>query len=169
MLAGIMKFRRIFIAYIILFELTACTTGSSRSIKPKNDTIKVLELALRTAFFHKNLPGYSPLMRPYHFKDSILFSSNILPLRMLPANLGTINFKILPVKEIRLMIQKDSNISDPPNYLFIRSFEKNDTGYYVDIESLSYERFGGGGSIGVYITKEKDSFVVKDKMSTSIN
>ena len=164
-----MRLHKIVIVYIILVELTACSTERTKTIQPKNDTAMVLKLALKTAFYHQNLPGYSPLVRPYHFKDSILFSSNILPLTVLPTNLATINFKVLPENVIRLMIQKDSNLANPPNYLFVRSFEKSDTGYYVNIESLSCQQFGGGGSIGINITKEKDSFFVKDKMSSSIN
>lgn len=164
-----MRLHQIFIVYIILIELVACNTERTKTIRPKNDTAMVLELALKTAFYHQNLPSYSPLVRPYHFKDSILFSSNIVPLAMLPTNLDTINFKVLPENVIRLMIQKDSNISNPPNYLFIKTFEKSDIGYYVIIESLSCQQFGGGGSIGIDIAKEKDSFIVKDKMSSSIN
>jgi hypothetical protein len=164
-----MRLNKIIVTYIILLELAACSTKSTYPIHSKNDTTNVLELALKSAFYHQNLPGYSSLVRPYHFKDSILFSSNILPLSMLPANLDTIKFKVLPEKVIRLMIQKDSSTASPPNYLFVRSFEKSDTGYYVVIESLSCQQFGGGGTIGIDITKEKDSFIVKDKMSASIN
>jgi hypothetical protein len=164
-----MRLHKIIIVYIILVEFTACCTGITKTIQPKNDTAKVLELALKTAFYHQNLPSYSPLVRPYRFKDSILFSSNILPLTMLPSNLDTIKFKVLPENVIRLMIQKDSNISNPPNYLFVRSFARSDTGYYVIIESLSCQQLGGGGSIGIDIAKEKDSFIVKGKLSSSIN
>ncbi len=47
--------------------------------------------------------------------------------------------------------------------------KKNDTGYYVNIKSLSCFPFGGGGSIGIYIINEKGAFTVLEKISSTIN
>ena len=149
--------------------MASCKSPNAKSIQPKSDTTKVLELAIRTAFYHQNLPGMDPLFYPYHFKDSILFSTDSLSLTTLPISLDSINFKILTSKQICTMIKADSSISELPNYLYLRAFEKSDTGYYVSVQSLSCLPYGGGGSIGIYISKDKDSFVVKYKTSSSIN
>jgi hypothetical protein len=153
----------------LLIGLASCISPNTKVIHPTNDTIKVLELAIRTAFYHENLPDIDPLKQQYHFKDSILFTSDSLPLSALPQSIDTINFKILLHNQICSIIKADSILSQLPNYLYIRTFKKTDTGYYISIQSLSCLPFGGGGTIGIYITKEKDAFIVKNKMSSSIN
>jgi hypothetical protein len=56
-----------------------------------------------------------------------------------------------------------------PNYLNISEFTKTDSGYNIMIESLSSLRYGSGGSMWLFIHKEKDSFVVKHHQGWSIN
>lgn len=155
--------------YIILIIFTSCEISNAKIKQTKNDTTKVLELALLTAFYHENLPGITALKYPYRFKDSILFTSDSLSLITLPLNIDTLKFKILTKTEILSMLYADSNMDKLPNYLSVERFERSDTGYYVNILSLSSIHFGGGGSIGLYIAKVKDSFIVKSKMSSSIN
>jgi hypothetical protein len=155
--------------YIMLICLLSCNSPKPEVIQSKNDTAKVLELAIRTAFYHEQLPEISPLKKEFHFNDSILFTTGSLPLTALPSSIDSINFKILSRNQICSIIKADSNISEPPNYLYINTFEKSDTGYYVSIQSLSCLPYGGGGSIGIYISKDKDSFFVKKRMSSSIN
>lgn len=154
---------------IISAAIASCTNNSKKIPFAKNDTTEVLNLALRTAFYHENLPGISPLKRNYLFKDSILFTSDSIPLSALPSNIDTLNFKILDHNQICLSIRSDSGKQERSNYLFIRAFEKRNEEYYVSIQSLSCFPYGGGGSIGIHIIKEKSSFFVKDKMSSSIN
>ncbi len=160
---------------IICIAFLVVTIFSCRSLetKPiteiKSDTTLVLNLALRTAFYHDNLPSIDPLKKPYHFGDSILFSSTTLPLSILPRMSDTINFKILSRKEIILLMQTESDLNKIPNYLNIGAFEKSDTSYYVSVQSLNCINFGGGGQIGIYIVKANDSFVVVNKMSSNIN
>lgn len=115
------------------------------------------------------MPSIDPLKYSYRFKDSILFTSDTLSLSVLPQNIDSINFKIISHSQICFLIRADSNMERVPNFLTISSFEKSDTGYYVQIASKSCLPFGGGGIMGIYISKEKDSFIVKSKMTSSIN
>jgi hypothetical protein len=41
------------------------------------------------------MPAVSPLQIEYKFGDSILLTSNALPLNILPMNVGAIHFKIM--------------------------------------------------------------------------
>ena len=156
--------------FFLVLVITSCKDSVTKtSNQIKSDTTLVLDLALRAAFYHENLPGISPLKKHYHYGDSILFSSDTLPLTVLPQSSDTINFKILSRKEIISLTQTENDLTKLPNYLNIGAFEKSDTGYYVRVESLSTLDFGGGGKIGIYIKKENDSLVVVKKMSSSIN
>ena len=154
---------------IILIILVSCEDPKTDLANITTDTTKVLELAIRTAFYRHNLPDIGPLMRQYRFKDSILFTSDSLPLSSLPLTLDSLKFKILSKSQICFFINADSNISILPNYLYVGHFEKSDTGYYINIQSRSCLRYGGGGSIGIYIAKDKDSFIVRETHSTSLN
>jgi len=155
--------------YLIFFTLISCHESKQKLYYPKSDTAKVLELAIRTALYHHNLPGSDPLKYPYHFHDSILFTSEVLPLSLLPTNLDSLNFKVLSESEICSMIYADSNLPHLPNYLMVSGFDKNDTGYVVHIGSFSCQPMGGGGAIGIYILKANDSFFVTHKGASSIN
>ncbi len=115
------------------------------------------------------MPSAYPLTYKYKFGDSMLLTSNALPLSILPSIVGYQKFKILPQSEICALIKNDSNLSQVPNYLLLNRFEKNDTGYYVLLQSLSCRDFEGGGSLGLYLKKEKDSFIVIKRSSSSIN
>ena len=161
-----MSIKIICITFIVM-NIFSCRSLDTKPISEiKNDTTLVLDLALRTAFFHDNLPNIQPLKKP---GDSILFSSDILPLSVLPRASDTRNFKILSRKEIMLLMQIESDLNKIPNYLNISAFEKSETGYYVSVQSLHCLNFGGGGQIGLYIVKTKESFLVVNKMSSNIN
>ncbi len=157
------------LSILILFLVSCSNPKSNSEIRGKNDTVKIIELAIRTAFDHENLPGISPLKYNYRFNDSILFTSDVLLLSYLPQTVDSISFKILSKNQISAMLIADSNELNLPNYLSIADFEKNDTGYYVNIKSLSCFPFGEGGSCGIYITDNKGSFLVSEKHSWSIN
>jgi hypothetical protein len=86
-----------------------------------------------------------------------------LPLSILPKTIDSIKFKVVTSKQIFLLAQIENDLNKLPNYLNIGAFEKNDSGYYVRVESLSCIHFGEGGTIGMDIAKENDSFVVKRK------
>ena len=163
-----MKVCKVF-PFALLISFIGCKKPNPKVIQPKTDTARVIELALRTAFYHYNLPETYSLTLKYYFHDSILFTTRSLPLKYLPSNIDTLNFKILTREKIFSLIKSDTNVSNLPNYLCIGAFEKSDTGYFVNIQSLSCRPYGGGGTIRIYIVKNKDSFIVKNKMSTSIN
>ena len=160
---------KIYIVFLMVVIFSCRSLDTQPTTKIKSDTAAVLELAIRTAFYHENLPSIDPLKKRYHFGDSILFSSGTLPLSILPKTIDSLNFKILSQKEIFLLVVTESNLSKIPNYLNIGAFEKSDSGYYVSVQSLNCLNFGGGGKIGIYITKQNDSFIVKRKMSSNIN
>ena len=115
------------------------------------------------------MPGASSLKQNHAYGDSIYLTSEVLPLNILPSQLGNQNFKILSKCNICEIITSDSNLKVPPNYLEVVNFEKNDSGYYVHLESLNCFPFGGGGSLGLYFKKVKDSILVVDRSSSSIN
>ncbi len=79
---------------------------------------------MRTAFDHENLPDISPLKYNYRFKDSILFTTNVLLLSNLPKTADSINFKIISKDKICAMLIADSNKLKLPDYLIIDVFEK---------------------------------------------
>ena len=158
-----------FIAFIWTLTLTACSTGdTSQKNLHKSDTTKVLELAIKAAF-HGFLPDVSSVKDTFYFRDSILFTSKTFPLDSLPSKVDTLRFKILSENVICKLVLSDSLSQKHPNYLCVQAFEKSDTGYYVQLASLSCIPYGGGGSLGLYIAKQSDTFYIKKKNSTSIN
>jgi hypothetical protein len=158
-----------FIAFIWILTLTACSTvDTSQKNLPKSDTSQVLELAVKAAF-HGFLPDASSVKDKFYFKDSILFTSKTFPLDSLPTKVDSLQFKILSENIICGLILSDSLLENHPNYLSVQAFEKSDTGYYVQLASLSCFPYGGGGSLGLYIAKQSDTFYIKTKMATSIN
>ena len=161
---------KICIAFVITSIFSYQNVDKAPVAKIKSDTALVLDLAIRTAFHHENLPGIAALKKHYHFGDTILFSSDTVPLSILPKRVDSLKFKVLSRKEMVLLMQTESDLRRIPNFLNIEAFEKNDTGYYVSLESLNcLASFDGGGKIGIYIAKKNDSFVVIKKMSSSIN
>jgi len=157
-----------FIFPIAIAALFSCNHDKYTSAIPLNDTTQILTLALKTAFDSSHLPDASSLTKKYYFKDSILFTADSLQLNYLPTNLDTVLFKILTKDKICSLLKADSSM-EVPNYLTIKHFEKSDSTYFVIVESVSCLPFGGGGGIGIYISKQKDLFKVIDKGSFSIN
>lgn len=158
-----------FTAIISTLCLTSCSTNDTSTKNfAKSDTTKILELAIRTAF-HGFLPDVSAVKGNYYFKDSILFTSKSLTLDSLPTAVDTLKFKILSKDHLCRLIKNDSFSENQPNYLSIQAFEKTDTGYYIQIASLSCLPYGGGGSLGLYIAKQGDTLYVKKRMGSSIN
>lgn len=155
--------------YILLNLLLTCQSNVPVIVKQENDTSKILKTVISEGISDRYMPDAGPLTYKYKFADSILLTSEVLSLDILPSNIGDQKFKILPKPEICALIRKDSNLTRVPNYLLLNRFEKNDTGYYVLLQSLSCRYYGGGGSLGLYLKKEKDSFVVINRSSSSIN
>jgi hypothetical protein len=163
----IMKKLKLWCFAIISF--CSCRNASPEHVKPVSDTIKVLELAIRTAFYHDNLPDLSSLKQPYYFKDSILVTSKNLPISILPQTIDSFKFKILTKSKIDSLSKLKNNFGKLPNYLCVRSLERSDTSFYVILTSESMLPLSGGGSISITILKDKDSLIVKNISASSIN
>jgi hypothetical protein len=160
----------ILLVLFLLLALPSCINKpTGKILREENDTISVMKLALKTAFEGKRLPGIDPLKKGYYHRDSVLFTSDILPLELLPNTIDTLKFKVLTQQQIIESVKTESDLSKLPNYLNVRAFEKKDSGYYVSLQSLSNLNFGGGGQIGIYIEKHSDSFIVRKSLSSSIN
>jgi hypothetical protein len=155
--------------YFLLNLLLACQSNAPVIVKQDNDTSILLKKVIREGISGRYMPDADPLTYKYKFGDSILLTSDALPLDILPSNIGSQKFKILPHSKICALIKKDSNLTQVPNYLLLNQFEKSDTGYYVQLQSLTCRDYGGGGSLGLYLKKEKDSFVLIRRSSSSIN
>jgi len=155
--------------YLLLNLLFACQSNVSVVVTQENDTTILLKTVINEGISNRYMPSASPLTYKYKFGDSILLTSNALPLDILPSSVGHQKFKILLQSEICALLKKDSNLTQVPNYLLLNRFEKSDTGYYVQLQSLSCRYYGGGGSLGLYLKKERDSFVVINRSSSSIN
>jgi len=165
-----MSINKICIFFLFAILISCKNSKTNQIARKRNDTTLVIELAIRTAFYHQDLPDMDRLFKRYHSGDSVLFTSGTLPLSLLPRTIDTIRFKVLTKKEISFLIRTENDLNKLPNYLNIGAFEKSDSGYYVRVENLScMPVFGGGGTIGMDIAKKRDSFMVKRKMSTSIN
>ena len=141
----------------------------SEVTRSDNDTLKILRVALQQGISGEFMPSASPLKRQYRFKDSILLTSDILPLNILPSSIENHKFKVLPKQEICLMILADSNMAELPNYLLVSNIEKSDTGYYIQVRSLSCLPYGGGGSLGLYLKKVGDTLKILNQSASSIN
>jgi hypothetical protein len=148
--------------------LVGCKGASVQMTIPDNDTAKVLQVALRTAFFERKLPETGPLFAGNLFNDSILVDIDSFSKRLLPARLDTLKFKFGSYPQISALL---SHIADSlkPNYLYICCFERTDSIYSVSVQSRSDVKFGGGGSMGIDIIKRADSFIVEHTYGNSIN
>jgi hypothetical protein len=154
---------------LYLVMLLSCQNNASNSQRHDNDTMAILKVTLKEGITSKFMPSASPLKRKWRFGDSILLTSQTLPLNLLPSSVDEQNFKILSQEQICLMIKEDTDISQLPNYLNVKKFEKSDTGYYIQVQSLSCLPFGGGGSLGLYFKKINDSLLIINRTSGSIN
>jgi hypothetical protein len=146
--------------FIFLSFLICCNNKGGPS-QQENDTTKLLRTVLKTAFYHGNLPEVE-ILTEY---DSIVITSDSDLLKFIPLSVDNYKFKIVCRGEACRFLKNSTNT----NYLDIILIEKEDSAYYVNIQNLNCQEFGGGGSIGIYLLKIIDSFIVKKKGSTSIN
>jgi hypothetical protein len=160
---------RVALFSILFLLLLSCRNRVAHATTASNDTSRILEIALLQGTSAQYMPAVSPLQIEYKFGDSILLTSNALPLNILPMNVGANHFKIMNQDEICFLIKRDSALEEVPNYLIVSRFEKKDTGYYVQVQSLSGRPYEGGGSLGLYLKIIRDSLIVVRRMSFSIN
>lgn len=146
--------------FVIVIVLASCTNRNGQVSQSKNDTVTAIELAVKTALV-EDFPEMDPVKSKNG--DSIFITSSLLSLSHLPQKIDSFRFKILPDTLICAAIKTDTLSQVLPNYLKVSSFEKRDTGYFVQLESLSCPAGGEGGSVGIFIVKSKDTFVFKKK------
>lgn len=145
--------------FLVVIVLASCTNRSGQVSQSKNDTVTAIELAVKTALV-EDFPEMEPVKRKSG--DSIFITSSLFSLSDLPQKIDNFKFIILPDTLICATIKLDTS-QNRPNYIKLSSFEKRDTGYFVQLESLSCPAGGEGGSVGIFIVKSKDTFVFKKK------
>ena len=155
--------------FLTISLLLACSSKESKTESPANDTTRVIALAIKASLDRHRLPEDGQLKSKYYFKDSILFTTDSLPIEYLPKSVDSVKFKILRKDEICRLISADSLSDNKPNYLAITTFKKIDSGYQVCVASLSCIPYAGGGAHIVEIFKKGDSLTVLHKGSLSIN
>jgi hypothetical protein len=92
--------------YLLLILIFACQSNVPVVIKQENDTSSVLKTVIGEGILTGHMPSADPLTYKYKFGDSILLTSTVLPLDMLPSNIGNQNFKILTQSEICALIKR---------------------------------------------------------------
>ncbi len=162
-----MNFKKLLIC-VISIGLISCKINKTDN-KPKNDTTRVIEFAIKTSFETKLLPEIKALKSQYPFKDSILFTSEFIPLSVLPKSLDSLKFKIISRKEILRILKNDSLNKNLPNYLIVDAFEKTDSSYFIQISNLSIIPFDGGGEISMNIISQKGNLILRHRSISNIN
>ena len=161
-----MKLNQFIIFGVFLF--CSCHNKSKTAHIINSDTTIILYKSLSIAVDSQYLPSTDPLFKDRSKRDTIYFTSRSIDLKELPDQFGSIIFKKVNADSIcRLLYQIDQN--NPRSYLSVNSIIRNDSGYYVQLSSLSCQLFGGGGQIGIYFKKQADTFVKIKTQATSIN
>lgn len=153
----------------LLLTLWSCKNQKDHHVPHVNDTTLVLNQALSNAISARFMPDADALTQPGHFIDSILLTSNIDFLDLSQVSVAGQKFKVMEEQKILSTLKADSNNVNLPNYLIVSKFEKNDSGYYVQVQNLSGLPYGGGGSLGMYFVKKGDSLINVKRSASSIN
>lgn len=156
-----------FIAILSVFSILACrrvdgTVGTA----PINDTASLLEKACFMAAEGAYMPGASPLGEKG--KDSIVLTSHSVSLQSLRENEALKKFIIIPGDSVCSFLSSNKR-SLRKNYLCVSTFEKSDTGYFVKMESLPCEKYGGGGTLGLCFKIVGDSIIIVCQGASSLN
>jgi hypothetical protein len=159
--------RFLLVTFCIL--LFSCGTGNGSAKIQVSDTSKAIDQAILMGTDVRYMPSASGLKGVSHFRDTVLLTSRILPFSFLPRQVGGEQFKVMPQREICAALKLFEHLEPSPKYLNVSQFEKNDSGYYIQLESISCGEFASGGVLGIYLKKVKDSFVVANRQASSIN
>src|SRR5262245_53507877 len=119
---------------ILLVFLVACSQKSGRQRSSTVDTTRVIALALKTVM-SEPFPVMDGIKRGSTENDSIFLTTKLFSLSNLPPDVDSFHFKVLPDSMICSAIRTDTS-EELPNYLRLKSFEKTDTGYIVQFESV---------------------------------
>lgn len=145
---------------VLPFLLAACQSGDGKRSSNGADTTKVVELALRTALGE----GFSEMdeVKPNGATDSIYLTTNLFALSKLPQSVDSFKFRIMPDSVICNVIKADTTVDPVPNYLRLQTFQKTDTGYFVELESVYCIPVATkDASVGLHILKTKDRYEFK--------
>jgi len=157
------------IFFSLLLLLFSCENRQLVADKPTSDTTKILAKTLEKATSVEFMPSALALKKPSRFGDTILLTAIAVTLELLPTKSGEQVFKVFPKDTIYKVLTDERYRPDVPNYLCISQFEKNDTGYFIQVKSISALPYGGGGSLGLYFKKSGDSLAIVAKASSAIN
>lgn len=145
-----MKFSQFLYGLPLLMMVASCNNNAANTASG-NDTTKAVEFAVRTALQSRR-PDFDSIRAKFHAGDTIRFTTDSLPLADLPKTIDSIPLKIIDHNEL---CSTDTLSNQSDDYLYIRAFAKNDTGYYVSVQSLNCQRASNGEALGVFITKKK--------------
>jgi hypothetical protein len=148
---------------IVLLFLTACADKSRKQFLATRDTTQVIKLALKTVL-EESFPEMDGIKRKSNFNDTIFLTTNLVPLSSLPTSIDSFRFKVVPDTTICSLIKSDTSTAELPNYLRLQTFEKTDTDYFVQFESVDcIPSPTRDGSVSLHLLRTKDKFVFSHK------
>ena len=151
------------ILLVLLLFLTACGNRNAGHNSSTADTTQVIELALKTAL-GQDFPEMDAVKLNSVFGDSIFFTTSLLPLSILPSSVDSFKFRIMPDTMICPLLKTDTVSPELPNYLRLQAFQKTDSDYYVEFQSVfCIPAPTRDASVGLHILKTKDKFVFQKK------
>ena len=151
------------VLFILLLFLIACSEKGGKHKFSGADTTQVVELALKTVLTEP-FPVMDGIKRKSAFNDSIFLTTKLFSLSNLPADIDSFHFKVLPDSMICFAIKSDTGTTELPNYLSLKSFEKTDTGYFVQFESVDCVPYPSlDGAVSLHILRTKDKFIFNHK------
>ena len=143
---------------ILLVFLAGCAQKGGKQRASTVDTTRVIALALKTVMSER-FPVMDGIKRKSAYNDSIFLTTKLFSLSNLPANVDSFHFKVIPDSMICSAIRSDTNTAELPNYLRLKTFEKNDTGYLVQFESVDCIPYPSlDGAVSLQIRKTKDQY-----------
>ncbi len=143
--------------------------SKNKSLIVENDTTKAIRFCISYAIDSTHMPSVYESLKESIFCDSILLTSNTIPLKYLPSQVDSFSFKIMKEKEIEHILLSMPDEADPPNYLCVRGFEKTGNTFTVTLVSISSGMFPSGGGSLYEIEKVSNTFRLISSSSSSIN
>src|SRR5690349_3878302 len=95
-----------FPAVILCLLLLSCETKNIGSRPQISDTAKVLYKAVAMGTDGRHMPSASELKGRSHFGDTVLLTSKVLPIALLPQIVGTEKFKIMQQRELCAVLKQ---------------------------------------------------------------
>jgi len=154
---------------VLLSHHCSCNIQTNLIEPTESDTTVLLRESLSMAISVEFMPDAGALTSPGFFDDTIFLTSSTIPLKLLPMSIDVRNFKILEEQEILKVFGLNTDDRKAPNYLKLIEFEKNDYGYYIQVQNLSAYPYRGGGSLELYYERMGDSLINVRRLSSSID